>query len=189
MLGRLLRVLIGLAIAFLGAGVTLVFFVVTPSELAGLPPDVAGDRLKKTLELAGLVSIHIALFAAPFALLAAFIAEYRQSKEWPYYVLVGILIAIVGFLSQHSTEQIGQPTIVNNYAVLAFMAAGFVAGLLYWLVSGRKAGPRGRIAPEKPATTSRPNTASKPDEKLSAEKSSPSAAETARVAEPAVKKA
>lgn len=142
MVGRLLRVLIGFLAACLGAGLTMVLFVLTPAEISGLPPDVAADRVGKAAELAAAVGVHAALFAAPFALVVAAVGEALRNRNWTFYALAGLIIAGLGFLAQHSTEATGQPTIVNNYALTAYMTAGFVGGLLYWLISGRLAGGR-----------------------------------------------
>ena len=150
MFGRLLRVLLGFAVACFGAGLTMVLFVMTPGEIAGLPPDVAGDRLSKGFELATFVAVQAALFSAPFALVAAAVGEALRNREWTYYVLAALIIAGLGFFAQHSTEQVGQPTIVNNYALTAFLTTGFVSGMLYWLFSGRLAGGR-MPEPLKPA--------------------------------------
>jgi hypothetical protein len=123
---RILRVLFGFVIACLAAGLTIVFFVYTPAELA--TSDV---------------------FAAPFALIAAIIAEWRDIRSWTYYVLAGIVIAAIGFLAQYSSEGAGDTSIVNNYATSAFLATGFVAGLAYWLVAGQWAGaPESNVRPD-----------------------------------------
>ncbi len=142
MFGRLLRVLIGFLAACFGAGLTMVLFVLTPAEITGLPPDVASDRLAKAAELAAAVGVHTALFAAPFALVVAAVGEALRNRNWTFYALAGLVIAGLGFLAQHSTEVEGQPTIVNNYALTAYITAGFIGGLLYWLLSGRLAGGR-----------------------------------------------
>lgn len=152
MLGRLLRVLVGFLVACFGAGLTMVLFVLTPTELAGLPPDVASDRVGKASELAAFVGVQTALFSAPFALVVAAVGEALRNRNWTFYTLAGVIIAGLGFLAQHSTEQPGQPTIVNNYALTAFITAGFVGGLLYWLFSGRSAGGRNGD-PLRPATS------------------------------------
>jgi hypothetical protein len=140
MFGRLLRVLLGFILACLVAGVAMVLFVDTPSEIAGLSPEAASTRLGKVFELASYVGVQAALFSAPFALVVAAIGEWQRNRNWSFYALAGLAIAVLGFLAQHSTEQAGQPTIVNNYAVVAFMTSGFIGGLVYWLFSGRLAG-------------------------------------------------
>jgi hypothetical protein len=177
MFGQLLRVLIGYLAACLGAGLTMVLFVVTPSELAGLPPDVASDRMGRTLELATYVAAQAFLFAAPFALVIAAVGEWRRSRSWTFYALAGLLIALLGFLAQHSTEQTGQPTIVNNYAAIAFMTSGFVGGLLYWLFSGRMAGGRDVDATGRAVATTT-GSAGKPAGAASAGASKPSGGST-----------
>lgn len=143
MLGRLLRVLFSFIVACLAAGLTKALFATTPTELSSLPPDVAADRMSHVFESGAFAGIQSLIFAAPFALVAAAIGEWRSLRNWTYYALVGMAIALVGFLAHYSGEVQGQPTIVNNYALSAFLTSGFVGGLVYWLFSGRLAGPHG----------------------------------------------
>jgi hypothetical protein len=137
---RLLGVLAAFLVSCLAAAFALVLFVLTPAEIAGLPPDVRGDRVAKGIELAGFVAAQFALFSTPFALVVAAVGEMLRKRSWTYYVLAGLAIAGLGFFAQQSTEQAGQPTIANNYALTAFLTAGFVGGLAYWIVRGRFAG-------------------------------------------------
>jgi hypothetical protein len=145
MLVRLLRILVAFALGCFAASVTLILFVFTPSEILGLPPDVRADRLGKAVELAAFAAIQIALFSAPFALVASALGEMMTRRFWSYYALAGLLMAGAGFFAQRTAEQIGQPTIANNYALTAFLTAGFVGGLVYWMVAGRFAGRRVRV--------------------------------------------
>jgi hypothetical protein len=138
MLLRILRVLFGFLVACLAAGLTIVLFVYTPAELA--TSDIGGDRWAEAGLLALAAATHSAIFAAPFALIAAVIAEWRAVRSWTYYALAGIVITAIGFLAQYSSEASGDISIFNNYATLAFLATGFAAGLAYWLVAGRWAG-------------------------------------------------
>jgi len=55
---------------------------------------------------------------------------------------IGILIAFAGFGVEYLNEVGGQPSIVNTYAARAFLAVGFLGGIAYWLVAGRRAGGR-----------------------------------------------
>jgi len=141
MLLSLLRILLGFATACLAAGLVQVAFVITPLEIATLEPAAIPDRLSGAGLLALFAATHSAVFSAPFALLAAAFAEWQGIRSWIYYALAGIAIALAGVLTQHASET-GATTIVNDYALRAFLAAGFVAGLAYWVVAGRSAGPR-----------------------------------------------
>lgn len=158
MLGRLIRVLLGFVIACLAAGIAKAFFATTPSELSSLPPDVAADRMSRVLESGIFAGVQHVLFSAPFALVAAAIGEWRRLRDWTYYAVVGMAIAILGFVTLYANEVQGQATIVNNYAFSAFLTAGFVGGLIYWVCSGRLAGGPGPAAPQlavrKPAASS-----------------------------------
>ncbi len=87
-----------------------------------------------------LVGTFMAQFSAPFALLAAAIGEWHSYRTWVFYVLVGLAISCAGLLAIHSGEVDPGRTIANNYAVAAYLCSGLVAGLVYWLTSGRFAG-------------------------------------------------
>lgn len=137
MLGRIIRVLIGFVLACLAAGATLVFFIYTPAELASLPSDIARDRMSEGGVFALAVATHTASFAALPTLIGVVFAEVRKIASWTFYVLVGVAIAVMGFLAQHFSEAPEQASILNNYALTAFLTAGFVGGLVYWLISGR----------------------------------------------------
>ena len=160
MISGMLRVIIGFVFACLAAGSTMVLFVYTPLELA---TELIGERLSEAALLSLAAGTHSAVFAAPFALIGAGFGEWQRIGSWLYYVLVGIAIAGVGFLAQFWTEATGEASIVNSYAVTAFIVTGFVAGIVYWLFSGRyAAGPDGQQASAPDVIA--PKAASSPDE-------------------------
>jgi hypothetical protein len=138
MIGRLFRILSGFILACLAAGLCKVLFAFTPSELSNLPPEIAGDRLSLALPIA----THAAIFAAPFALIAIWLGEWRVWRDWAYYAAAAMAIALIGFFAQYSaeTEQLGWSILNSNYPLVAFLTTGFVSGLVYWLFSGRMAG-------------------------------------------------
>jgi hypothetical protein len=140
MLTRSFGMLIGYILACVAFSMVIVAFVFTPAEIAALPSDAAANRLTMAGEHVLLSATQVVIIAAPLALVAALIAEWRGIREWLYFAAVGLSIAVVGFLAQYVSELQGQPTIVNNYAIAAFLCGGFVAGTVYWLVVGRTAG-------------------------------------------------
>jgi len=146
MLLRVLWVLIGYVVACIAFALVLVAFVFTPVEFVSLPDGAGSDRLSMAGFQLFASAVQIMIFAAPMALVATAIAEWRGIDDWLYYALVALLIAGVGFLAQYVSELQGAPTIINNYAFTAFMTAGFAAGLVYWLVAGRFAAARRRAA-------------------------------------------
>ena len=161
MISGMLRVIIGFVFACLAAGFTMVLFVYTPLELA---TELIGERLSEAALLSLAAGTHSAVFAAPFALIGAGFGEWQRIGSWLYYVLVAIAIAGVGFLAQFWTEATGEASIVNSYAVTAFIVTGFVAGIVYWLFSGRyAAGPDGQRT-STPDVIAPPKAASSPDE-------------------------
>jgi drug/metabolite transporter (DMT)-like permease len=159
MISGILRVIIGFVFACLAAGFSMVLFIYTPLELA---TELASERVSEAALLSLAAGTHTAVFASPFALIGAGFGEWHRIGSWFYYVLVGIAIAGVGFLAQFWTEAAGEASIVNSYAVTAFIVTGFVAGIVYWLFSGRYASRRNEqrasaseiIAPPKAASSS-----------------------------------
>lgn len=141
MISTVLRALLGYVLASLAAGLVLVGFVVTPADLVALSGDALTERLSGAGLLALAAATHAALFASPFALLAVLVGEWQRYREGAYYGVAGIAIGLAGFLAQHAGEPSSGPTIVNTYAFAAYVTAGLVGGLVYWLVSGRY-GPR-----------------------------------------------
>jgi len=140
MLGTLFRVLVGFALACLAAGVAVVAYVITPMELANLAGDAFDNRLLDAGALALRAATHAAIFAAPFALILAAISEWQALRSPVFYILGGVAIAGAGFLAQYSSEGAGQHTVLNDYAIRAFLTAGLLSGLVYWMFSGRHAG-------------------------------------------------
>lgn len=148
MVGRIIRVVLGFGVACLAAGLTLVLFVYTPLELA---TETGSERALEVAVLALHAATHSAVFAAPFAFIAAVYGEWQNLGSWLYYCVVGIAIAAVGLFAQFQADG------ANSYAVTAFLVAGLVAGLVYWLLSGRfAAGGQGPtqevILPQRPST-------------------------------------
>lgn len=145
----LLRVLFGFAVACLVAGVATVAFVVTPADIANLPAEAQPERLGNAGILALLTATHSAIFAFPFALIAIGIGELWRVRSWIYYVLVAVAISAGGLAAIRLNEVPGQPSIVNEYALGAFLTVGILSGLAYWLLAGRCAGGR-RATPKPP---------------------------------------
>ena len=136
MIRATLRFLVGFVLACLVAAAVKVGFVVTPGEL------LSGDERQwwSAGQLVLLVATQNAVFAGPFAVLAAIISEWQGTRGWAFFVLVGVVIAAAGFAVLYSGESAGQPTIVNSYALGAYLCAGIAGGLVYWLFAGRHAG-------------------------------------------------
>ncbi len=87
-----------------------------------------------------LAATHSAIFAFPFAIIAIGIAEMSAIRTWLYYAFVGVAIALGGLAAEYANEVGGQPSILNGYALAAYVAVGLAGGLAYWLVAGRRAG-------------------------------------------------
>jgi hypothetical protein len=178
MLGTLLRVLFGFVVACLVAGVATVAFVVTPADLASQPDGLWSERLGSAGVLSLLAATHSAIFAFPFAMITIALGEWQRIRSWIYYVVVGIAIAFGGFVAEYLAEVGGQPSIVNDYAIRAFLTVGFFSGLAYWLAAGRRAGGRGgnAVAQADVPKASRDADAAKDDQRVADDKLAASAA-------------
>lgn len=169
MFRAMFRILAGFVVSCLVAGLATVAFVITPAELASLAGTALSDRLTSFGTLALLAVTHSAIFAAPFALIAAVIGEWQSIRNPMYYATAGVAIALAGFAAQYSSETGAAASIANNYALKAFLTSGFFSGLAYWLVAGRGAGggaadnddkdvsARRKVEAMPPATGSVPN--------------------------------
>jgi hypothetical protein len=73
-------------------------------------------------------------------LVALVIGEWQNIRSIAYYTFAGLAISMAGFIAQFSSEVTGYPTIMNWYAFLTFALSGLVAGFVYWLAAGQKAG-------------------------------------------------
>lgn len=156
MIGRVIRVIFGFALACLAAGLTVVLFVYSPLELM----DLQGERLSEVGLMSLFAATHSAVFAAPFALIGAGFGEWQRLGSWLYYVLIAVAIAAIGFVAQFWTEATGGATIVNTYAVTAFVLTGLISGTVYWLFAGRFAADR---EPMELEITPPPRPAAKPN--------------------------
>jgi hypothetical protein len=113
-------------------------FAYSPNELSTLPPEITRDRLALSLPIAS----HIAVFSAPFALIAIALAESKRWRDWTLYVMYGVGIALIGFFAQYNSETAtqGWSVVAENYPMMAFLVTGAAGGFAYWLFSGRLAG-------------------------------------------------
>lgn len=150
MLGSILRVLFGFIIACLVAGLVKVLFVITPLEVLDLPEAKMMERFEEIGALSLAAATQSAVFGAPFVLVAALIGEWQRIRGWLFYALAGMVISGAGFLAQYASEVSEQATIVNTYALAAYLSAGLIGGLAYWFVSGRSAGGRDERPTERP---------------------------------------
>lgn len=153
-LGASLRVLAGFILACLAAGAVQVLFAVTPQELVYAPD----DRLSEALNWGLLTATQIAVFSAPFAIIAIIISEWQGIRNFAFHAIVAMAIAVAGFGLIHATKSPTEASIVNSYAMAAYLTSGFVGGLVYWLFAGRWAIQTGntRVRME---SARRPNTA------------------------------
>ena len=130
MLVSLIRFVLGFVAAVLVAGAVQVAFVAGADLMAG----ASTSRLESLGLLVLLAATQSAVFSAPFAVLAAVVAGSQRLRSALYYAAVGIAIAIAGFFAQYVGEA-GPGTILNRYALAAYVASGLAAGLSYWYVA------------------------------------------------------
>jgi hypothetical protein len=136
----LARVIFGFALASFAAGLVMVLFVNTPAEVLAQPASRLPETASETFDLALLTATHAAIFAVAFVLIVAGLGEWFSIRALSFYLIAGLAIALLGFSAQYSSEVAGQPTVLNNYALKAFITSGFFAGFVYWLASGQFAG-------------------------------------------------
>lgn len=137
MLISLIRFILGFLAAVLVAGVVQVAFVAGADLLGG----ASVSRLEGLGLLALLAATQSAVFSAPFAILAAVVASWQPIRSVLYFVAAGVAIGLAGFFAQYVGEA-GPETILNRYALAAYVASGLLAGLTYWYVAVPKKRPQ-----------------------------------------------
>jgi hypothetical protein len=145
---RIVRMAAGFALASLAAAAALVAFVYAPADWAGLLTDLNGDRLSEAGYFALVITPWVALCAALPVLALALFAESRRIGGFTFYALAGIATAAAAFLVQHYSEPPGAPGIFQAYALIAFLAAGLIGGVVYWIAAGRYAARTASKAPK-----------------------------------------
>lgn len=133
------RIILGLLLACLVAGLVQTLFVVTPFDLLDAEPGSSRASLANVGLLTLLTATHTAIFVAPFGLIAAVLGEWQHVRQLLYYALIGIVIALAGIAAIYLSET-GRFTILNPYALVTYFITGLLAGFTYWLVAGRFAG-------------------------------------------------
>jgi hypothetical protein len=136
----LVRIIVGFVLASIAAGFVLVMFVNTPAEVLTQPARQLPETAEHVLNLTLLSATQSALFAAVFVLIVAVVGELFSIRRPIFYLLFGVVIAFLGFVAQYTSETLGEPTVLNGYALAAFLTSGFLAGFVYWLAAGQFAG-------------------------------------------------
>ena len=176
MFATLLRVLFGFLAACLAVGFVQVAFVMPPAEILAMPDNVMSDRLAEAGMLTLVAATQSAVFAAPFALVAAAIAEWQAIRGWIFHAFVGLVICGVGMASLYLAAGDSEPTIANFYAGSAFGLAGIIGGTIYWLFAGRFSGDTTEEYEYSAPVITAPRTVSRPTAAVPAARSTPTPA-------------
>ena len=133
----IVRFFLGFIAAVLTAGLAQVLFVAGFDGVrTGGPVSIESMGL-----LVLLAATQSAVFAAPFAILAAIVAAWLPTRSRLYFMAAGLLIGLGGFFAQHVGES-GPNTILNRYALTAYAVSGLAAGFVHWLAGVPKSPPK-----------------------------------------------
>ena len=139
---RIFRIFFGFIAAMVDGGATQEKFAQQPTEFAALDQAARVELIAEMGALALRAATHSAIYCAIFAPIVILFGELRRVRSWAYYTLTGIVISFSGLLAEYSSERAAEPTIINTYAMIAFIATGAIGGFVYWMVAGRNAGRR-----------------------------------------------
>jgi hypothetical protein len=109
-----------------------VLFVVEPSGIFATREAAAAAAL-----LIAMSATQAFTFALPFAIIAIGITAVLDLRGWLTYVAAGVAIAVCGYWTVLAGD--AGPALRDDVALRAFAVSGGVAGLVYWLVAGRRA--------------------------------------------------
>jgi outer membrane protein OmpA-like peptidoglycan-associated protein len=85
-------------------------------------------------------AMPIAAFALPGALTAILLAETRRVRGLLFWILVGLLLAVLAFLTLNSSSGGLRDTFLNGASFVRLAAMGAVGGYVYWVLVGKKSG-------------------------------------------------
>jgi hypothetical protein len=134
LIGRLFVILFGFGVACMAAAtmVMCAFLTLDQTDFAGLAADPAA-----ILVVIGLSSVTLSGYALLPSMLVVALAESFQLRAVLFYALAGGSLALV--LTFGSDLGINVSTIfVRDREIM--VAAGILAGLIYWTIAGRRAG-------------------------------------------------
>ena len=136
---RFFVILFALIFSFIAAGIAMAIGIMTPELITN-----NSDPIEK------FVFFTAAFFATSFAGASAFvpavilvaIAETFDLRSIFYYTIGGGLIAAIAWYSSDISLQLENTTDISpvGYGLQLIVAAGIIAGFVYWLMAGRKAG-------------------------------------------------
>jgi hypothetical protein len=142
-LGRLFAVLTGFVLAVLAGGLTLLFAGSrwAAQEVAANMPDdtdAASQFINQALGMVAFVfTVAPALTLAP-AIIAVVVGEIARIRSVLYYVVAGgAAAALMPLIAVHG--EAAQTTTYNTAYFTIMATSGFAAGLIYWLLAGRRA--------------------------------------------------
>lgn len=99
------------------------------------------------------LSIYAGIMSFIPALLAIVLAEMFGWRSIFYWLGVGGGIGLIGSGVTGFAGKAVDPELWNDYGLALHLAAGFVGGLVYWLIAGQAAGTGWSGAPDEPSPT------------------------------------
>jgi hypothetical protein len=137
-IGRLILVPLGLVLGAVAALFTLLTLGIEVTTHALSNGDFDGQRLELIVD--GVIRFaHVAASATIVpALLVVIVGEVARIRSALYYIAGGgLALAALPMLAQWTTLGSSSPMTGRAWAV--WVTAGFLGGLVYWLVAGRRA--------------------------------------------------
>lgn len=122
------RVVAGILVAALGAGAVLVLFATAAN---GAP--LAGT-LVEAVRLVLFAALSTLLLLIPLGLPLAFAGYLLGVTSLRAYLLAGAVISVAALALQIVGEPGRGETIVNLIGIAAYLGAGLIGGVLYWLI-------------------------------------------------------
>lgn len=136
-LARLFVVSAGYCLACL-AGIATLVIAAPETGLFTLPPfTTVMEATLRAMTIAGLLLDAPIITIGAIGLASIVIAEIAELRSWVYHVLTWGAAAGVAAAASTWLWQPGAPDHISRDVVIAFVASGFVAGFVYWLVAGR----------------------------------------------------
>lgn len=134
---RIVTVAAGYLLACL-AGIATLIFAASETDLFTVPAfPTTFDLFYRAATVAGLVADAPVVTVAALGLAAVVVAEIIRVRACLWHILFWGAAAAVAAGASRWLWDMPAPAGIGDEVMIAFVASGFVAGFVYWLVAGR----------------------------------------------------
>lgn len=140
LLGRLIVIAFGFFLASLAAALTATAGLDRAYGFTTATGDPFGDFVTVWVLSVLVSAMAISQFSLALAGIVIVVTESFALRSWLYYAAAGAVMGVLALVTLETEHGRAMSSRMADFEALIFVAAGLVAGLVYWLIAGRNAG-------------------------------------------------